>query len=171
MRTRMKRPLGCMLTVVVTAALMVSLWRSWTTLAHPDDLDGILMILQKYRVESYRDQIWCRNVFSDGRGYSTNFTSSTCNLSRLTPEPFNEEGEALFRAVRRSLKKAGVDVVLLFTHYSSDGIISSVELAVDTVIGTKSYVYSRDGTPPSPFRSYITKLDTHWFYVEGQDWR
>ena len=167
----MKRPLGCMLTVVVMAAVMVSLWRSWTTLAHPDDLDSIVMILQKYRVESYRDLSWCRNVFSDGRGYSEDSTSSSCNPPRFAVEPFNEEGEALFRAVRRSLKKAGVDVVRLFVHYSSDGIISSADLALDTVIGTKSYVYSRDGTPPSSLRSYITRLDTHWFYVEGQDWR
>ena len=153
-----------MLTVVVMAALMVSLWRS-CTFAQPEDLDGIVMTLQKHRIESYRDQSWCRYVFRDGRGYSTNFTNSTCNPSRFAAEPFNEEGEALFRAVRRSIKKAGVDVRIIHIYYSRDGIIRSAELALHTLFGSDSYVDRRDGTPFPPDYCEVTRLGAHWFFV------
>ena len=154
-----------MLTVAVIAALMVFLWRSWATRANPDDLDGIVRTLQKHRIASYRDQSWCRYIFRDGRGYSTNFTSSTCNPSRFAAEPFNEEGEALFRAVRRSIKKAGLDVRNIHINYSRDGIIRSAELVLDTLFGSDSYVYDRDGTPFPPDYCEVTRLGTHWFFV------
>ncbi len=87
-----------------------------------------------------------------------NFTDSTCNPSRFAAEPFNEDGEAVFHAVRDSIKKNRVDVNDVIVYYSSDRIISPADLAV-TVIGTKSYVYRRNGSPPPPERSDITQIE------------
>ncbi len=47
---RMNRPLSCLLTIVLMTALTFVLWRSYTALAQPAQLDSILIALQKYRV-------------------------------------------------------------------------------------------------------------------------
>ena len=138
-----------------------------------EQLPKCFSILQKLRVEAYRNQDWCKNIVYQRGGFSKN-KEATCNLGfRGTPLPFDGQAQKDFDAVASAIASTGVSLHFInHFRYAADGKLVGAEFHLAGGPNRYSYVYSPGYTSlprDEPHERVHTRISKDWYYI-WEDW-
>lgn len=141
------------------------------SVASSKTLDKLLATLTQDRITYLTDQGGCRLLATRTVAYmevSRSWSDGECRPPDGKTIPFDQRGEELFRAARRAIGAARVDVVMLAVRYDAGDTVTSADVVVKSHLGHSWYVY----TPKSPLLSYhkgtVTQIGNGWVFLETE---
>jgi hypothetical protein len=137
------------------------------------ELESIFPILAKYKVQAYRNQDWCKNIYYGKGKFSNNNKQSTCNLFTGQAEEFNEQANIDFQIIGKALRTINLNILYFDIKYDENNNIKYAEFNIDCLKCSRdSFVYSFNYTnlPENQGKELqYLKINNNWYYLT-EDW-
>jgi hypothetical protein len=135
------------------------------------NLPKVFSALQVLKVKDYRNQDWCKNIAYKRGGFSSNLTSTTCNLFDGKPIAMDERAKQDFQTIATAMATTGVGIDRLSANYDSADRLVGATFNLSTICRC-SYVYrpSYKRLPENmQGEMEYTAINPDWYFV-WEDW-